>query len=257
MAQELRKSLAHIAADEVPDGNVDLWPGIRGRVHGQQATARAGMLRMAAVCLVAGALVVSVALAAPSVRAVARDVVQRFGLAFRGSEPHAPVVLVEATVTPGEAAPAPSVQDLRQQVGFPLRVPTWLPAGLVLANGSAQDLGETQKVILEYRRTTEVGTDAPVLRQWVATGPMPAPPLLAAKYEQPSSVAGLPAIYTHGGWREDGRGDPETAVGPLRWDDTLDAAYLTWEEDGLTYLLEAQGLGLSEAELVRIAESLR
>lgn len=45
-------------------------------------------------------------------------------------------------------------------------------------------------------------------------------------------------------------------MGSLLWDERADDAYLTWEEDGVTYLLEAHNLGLQFEELLRVAESL-
>lgn len=258
MREDVARVLARVAADEVPSRSVDLWAGIRSRLPERRRLARYAWLRAMAIG-VASLLVVAGLAMTPPVRAVVQDVVQRFGLAFTGSDPGAPVVRLEATMAEGQLAPLASIEELRQQAPFPLRVATWLPEGLTLAGGSVSGLEsqEVIKVTLEYRRAGLVGGEAPVLRQWVANGAMPAPPLLAAKYERPSTVHGQPAVYVHGGWRDDGQGDPETAHGPLRWDETFDSAYLTWEEDGLAYLLEAQGLGLTESDLVRIAESLR
>jgi hypothetical protein len=60
----------------------------------------------------------------------------------------------------------------------------------------------------------------------------------------------------HGGWQDDGRGDPNTKLGNLLWDDQADDAYLTWTQDGVTYLLEAHNLGLELNDLLRITASM-
>jgi len=70
------------------------------------------------------------------------------------------------------------------------------------------------------------------------------------------TVNGLPGIYVHGSWQNDGRGDPDTNIGSLRWDDEADDAYLTWTQAGVTYLLEAHRLGLVSDDLLRIAGSM-
>ena len=87
-------------------------------------------------------------------------------------------------------------------------------------------------------------------------GPIGAPPLLAASREQSVTVNGLPGIYVHGGWQDDGRGDPNTKMGSLLWDDNADDAYLTWVQEGVTYLLEAHNLSLDLDGLLHIASSM-
>lgn len=85
--------------------------------------------------------------------------------------------------------------------------------------------------------------------------PQPSDPeLLAAAHQVWTQIHEQPAIYLHGGWQGDRNGN---TVANIRWDPALDAAWLTWEEDGLTCFLQADGLGLGMAEMRRIAESLR
>ena len=55
-----------------------------------------------------------------------------------------------------------------------------------------------------------------------------------------------PAAYAKGGWRS-----------PGAWDETIDLQYLSWEADGMSYVLHDNGVGLSRETLIRIAESLR
>jgi hypothetical protein len=70
------------------------------------------------------------------------------------------------------------------------------------------------------------------------------------------NINGLPGIYVHGSWQNDGKGDPNTKMGSLMWDDTSDDAYLTWTQAGVTNLLEAHNLGLGPVDLLRIASSM-
>jgi hypothetical protein len=71
-------------------------------------------------------------------------------------------------------------------------------------------------------------------------------------YVLPSSAAqnvrvnGHAAVYAHGSWDEF-----------RRWNGTADAALLSWEENGFTYVLSFSGLGLSRDDVIRIAASLR
>jgi hypothetical protein len=59
-------------------------------------------------------------------------------------------------------------------------------------------------------------------------------------------VGGRPAYYARGSWDEQRRWHPER-----------DVAILSWEADGVTYVLQHSGLGLAQDDLVRIAESCR
>jgi len=84
-----------------------------------------------------------------------------------------------------------------------------------------------------------------------------ATPLLAESKEQTVEVNGQPGIYVHGGWQDNGQGDPNTRLGNLLRDDQVDVAYLTWLQDGVTYLLEAHYLGLTVEDMQRIASSMQ
>ncbi len=71
------------------------------------------------------------------------------------------------------------------------------------------------------------------------------------------TVNGLPGIYVHGSWQDNGKGDPNIKLGSLLWDEASDNAYLTWTQDNVTCLLESHNLGLGLDELLRIAGSMR
>ena len=69
---------------------------------------------------------------------------------------------------------------------------------------------------------------------------------MPADRAEPAVVGQRPATYVRGAWRHDDT-----------WDAALDSAILSWEAEGITYVIQFSGLGLSRNDLVRIAESLR
>jgi hypothetical protein len=87
-------------------------------------------------------------------------------------------------------------------------------------------------------------------------GDILAPPLLPESCQQKVMVNGQSGIYVHGGWKDDGKGDPNTKMGPLLWDDQQDGSYLTWKQNGVIYLLQAHNLGLNPNGLLLIACSI-
>jgi hypothetical protein len=58
-------------------------------------------------------------------------------------------------------------------------------------------------------------------------------------------VGGQPAVYARGSWDKSGN-----------WNGDANAELLSWEKDGLAYVLSASGLDLSREDMIRIAESL-
>lgn len=261
-------ALLEIADREAPSHTIDLWPRIEARTaSGASGRTRERDLRVQRGRLALGvtaALLCAVLLArVPGVRAFADDVIQRMGIAFLDTERHE-VAAVQTAVETIRVTPPPSlsITEIREQVSFPLLVPTWLPDDLTHTHRSIAEYdseqweGSGQKITIAYYRTAQHDFEGGVLFLSANDGPISAPPLLAASREQPAVVNGQPGIYVHGGWRDDGRGDPNTRHGILQWDDQADDAYLTWTQDGVTYLLAAHNLGLDLEDLVRIATSM-
>jgi len=155
------------------------------------------------------------------------------------------------------------MEEVRQRIAFDLCVPAWLPDGLAYVYRDIREYdpagtaGSGQKVSITYARTEDLDPESGLLRLSAGDGPFNSPPLLAASREQPVTVNGASGIYVHGSWQDDGRGDPDTKLGSLLWDDEADDAYLTWTQEGVTYLLEAHHLGLGLEYLLRIADSMR
>jgi len=247
-------------ADRGIRDNLDLWPRIYPQVGAMASVRRQPMRHKAAIGLAGAVLALALLIAlVPTVRAGVESIVQHLGLAFVDT-----TAFRGTTVVKLEPSPAPDAdrllnrEEIQRQVPFRLRTPASLPDGLVLAGGRVARNGETVEASLEYRRTGDAaGATSRLLMQRTFDGPVVAPPLLPASQEMAVQVNGRPAIYVHGGWRDDGQGDANTAMGSLRWDASEDSAWLTWQEGKLTYLLEAYGLKLDQDDMIRIAESLR
>ncbi len=268
----LHWAVLEMAEQAAPGNSIDLWPRIESQVAlkvRETAPPNPPMKRvrpaiglavwLGLLLLIAGSFVF-----VPAVRAFAEDVIQRLGIAFVKTEQFSPDTQVGSADLIINPSPPPSLslEEVRAQINFALRLPAWLPEGLDYTYYSIHTYdpqsweGSGQKVGVEYGRTPGFDFASGLLRLNANDGPISAPPLLAESRQQAVTVNGQPGIYVHGGWQDDGRGDPNTSIGPLRWDDQADDAYLTWMQDGVTYLLEAHNLGLDLEDLQRIAASM-
>jgi hypothetical protein len=236
--------------------DLDLWPHIQAQV-GATPWVRRPVLHTMVIAAAGAVLALGLTIACvPAARASVESVVQRLGLAFIDTATReartSTVVKLEPSPVPGGRLM--TWEEIEREAPFQVRTPAWLPDGLALAGGS---VGKGQ-VYLQYRLAgSPAGSETPCLMQSIWAGPVGAPPLLPASQEVAVEVRGQPAIYVHGGWRDDGQGDAQVAIGgTLRWDGSLDSAWLTWKEGELTYLLAAHGLQLDLDQMIRIAESL-
>jgi len=268
MRQEERRHwlLARVAERLAPAASIDLWPRVDAQlVQAEAHRMRAGHRRttMAAGLALAVLLVGSLALV-PGVRAFAADLIQRMGIALVESAPleeGAESQVLEATPV-AVRVPSLTVQEARDQAGFAVQLPTWLPASLGEARASLFEPtgpgneGYGIKLSITYTRQGPADPGEGLLVVHAAQGLLSAPPVLPAAAEQPVTVRGLPGVYVHGGWQSDGSGDPRIRMGDLLWDAAADDAYLTWVEEGVTYLLEAHGLGLTLDDLLQVAASM-
>ncbi|NLT73223.1 MAG: hypothetical protein GXX94_03370 [Chloroflexi bacterium] len=175
-------ALLEIADREAPSHTIDLWPrieartasGASGRTRERDLRVRRGRLALG----VTAALLCAVLLArVPGVRAFADDVIQRMGIAFLDTERHEDAAVQTAMetirVTP---PPSLSIAEIREQVSFPLLVPTWLPDDLTHTHRSIAEYdseqweGSGQKITIAYYRTAqhdfEGGGPVPVGERW-------------------------------------------------------------------------------------------
>ncbi len=233
-------ALQEIAEQEAPASTISLWPGIeatailsRSRnlrgISGHPAFRIAGAL--ASVLVVATLAFFLV----PPVRAAVESIVQRMGIAFVEPQPlGAAVETGKADLVAVTPPPSLSVQEIQGQISFPLLLPTWLPDGLTYTQRDIREYdpqsgeGSGKELTIEYSRTASFDSASGLLFLDANDGPISAPPLLAEGREQAVVVNGQPGYYVHGGWQDDGRGDPNTRLGNLLWEDAADDAYLTW-----------------------------
>ena len=142
----------------------------------------------------------------------------------------------------GENTLLPSIDptEAQRQVSFRIPEPAWLPPGLVIKGAH---VNPPNWASLFYVRADgkEGGLSIEVTQGRVAS---------TYAYPQPSRQAvrvnGQPAVYVHGSWDTHGE-----------WNENADAASIEWATKTIAVHISAVGLGLGEAEMIRIAESLR
>lgn len=260
-------AMLEIAQQETPRNTIDLWSRVEAKLTAPADKALGTMIRSRKEQIAFGlalVLLIGSLFFVPAARAYAEDIIQRMGIAFVNTQQFDENVRVEEAgmikVTP---PPSLSVDEVRAQIGFPLLLPDWLPEDLIYVHRSISAYdpqsweGSGKKVSISYSRTEQFNTASGMLILMANDGPISAPPLLAESREQLVTVNGQPGIYVHGGWQDDGSGDPNTKMGILQWDDQADDAYLTWNQGGVTYLLAAHNLGADLDMLLRIAESMK
>jgi len=260
-------AMLEVAEQEAPESKIDIWARVQAQVTSPAVPLRGTILKSRksqfSFGILLGVLLIGSLFFVPEVRAFTADIIQRMGIAFVDTQKFDENTQVGEVEMIREAPPPSlSVEEVRERISFPLMLPTWLPEDLDYAYYSLHPYdpqtweGSGIKVGIEYGRAVDFNFASGLLRLNANDGPISAPPLLAESREQNVSVNGQPGIYVHGGWQDDGTGDPNTRMGPLQWDDLADDAYLTWTQDGVTYLLEAHNLGLELDDLLRIAESM-
>ena len=196
--------------------------------------------------LLALVMLATTLLAVPPTRAA---ILGALGLAFTSEAELSGVTVpvVEPLVEPG-ARPL-SLAELRAQSPVPVPVPQELPEGFDFVGGALAG----DEISLVWRDEL-LGSDA-VLLLVVAPGELSAPPLLEASQQQPVAINGEPGVFVRGNWRGTPAG-ADDALEDLRWDETVDVAWLTWRAEGLTYLLVADGLEWAISDAVNVAQSL-
>jgi hypothetical protein len=256
--------LRALAREQAPATEIDLWPELenmkQNNLHPKRITGKQKYAFALAIVLVLFGSLACV----PNVRAFAKDVVQRMGIAFLDtSQRDWSVQMAEVAPTTSDVLPSSlSAAEIQGQISFQLLLPAWVPDGLDAIQREIQrydpqtGVGSGAQVEVTYSHTGDPQFANGVLRFEANDGPIGAPPLLAEGRQQPVTVNGQSGYYVHGAWQDDGSGDANTRHGDLTWDDQADAAYLTWSQDGVTYLLAANGLELGLSDLNRIAESL-
>ncbi|HEV8638079.1 MAG TPA: hypothetical protein VG370_28015 [Chloroflexota bacterium] len=242
-------ALGAIAERAVPD-DLDLWPAVAARVAGRRPRRR----RLARAFALAAALLVAalVPLAVPAARAAVGGWLQRSGILLLPREaiekmptppPRAPGTFVVGPGVVGAVGPARKfaglpLDEVRRRAAFPVCAPSWLPDGLQVVGG---DVGPDGSAAVRFASAPDAMPGGGIqqipgtLRGWYGA---------PAEHAEAVAVRGQPATFVRGAWEKDGRWHPES-----------DAGLLSWEANGITYVLMFSGLGLSREEVVRIAES--
>ncbi|MCG8347018.1 MAG: hypothetical protein MI924_04480 [Chloroflexales bacterium] len=280
--QYIRQQLQEIAEQAVPN-NLNPWSTIHARIQtsamAQPAakTSRvrflwAGFTGTRRVSVLAGilvmALLVGTVMSAPAAQAAVALIFERFGISFIDTTQFENTQTVMVEPTKSAAIPWLSLAEAQQQASFTIQTPQWLPndlafIGALVNHDPVQPSGQydtpTTTVWIRYAHAAGQGDpNEEEMSLEIVSGPNASTQLLPCSREQQVTVRGQPATYVRGAWRDDGQGDPQTAIGDLRWDDTFESAWLSWEEDGLRYTLSAYDVaGLDDTTLFRVAESLR
>lgn len=261
--------LRMIADHDIPGNSIDLWPDIRSQMLSTRKPILPGLSRQFATVVVSVVVVVGLLVAVPTARGMIETMWQRLGLLFvdtdqynqelEPQEPNALRIMLEPeTIAMSDVDPSLlSISEIQELVPFDVRFPLHVPDGLMLIGGTVAETDNGMQVSFEFH-FADKPFDSPELS--LIIGPV-APFLVPSSRGQEVVVNGLPATYVHGGWSDTGHGDPETILGNkqdgLAWDDAINDAYLSWEgDDGLSYLLFAQGLGLELEDMLQIAESI-
>lgn len=203
---------------------------------------------------------VSLLLTTPVARATLWDWLYGFGL-IEESQITGRTVPAETPAQPADA-PAPlTLATIQQQAPFKVQPPTQLPAGLRFTGGFVMPTATETSVTLAYHLTDEPADgyplDAPLLFVAISDGALPHRPLVAEGYQQAVLIGKNVGVYTQGDWQSDTPvSATDSQTGPLSWNSHADVAWLTWQADGLNYLLYAQGLGFTAETMTEIAQSM-
>ncbi|MEZ4860606.1 MAG: hypothetical protein R3C14_04840 [Caldilineaceae bacterium] len=216
--------------------------------------------RMVAVGIALLLLVMSL-LTTPTARATLWDWLYGFGLLHENAISGRSLPLARPTLLP-ETPASLSLATVQAEAPFAFQPPRYLPIGLRFTGGFVDKTTDGLQVTLAYHLTEPPAAgyapDVPLLFIVISEGSLPNRPLIAEGEQRPVPIGTELGFYSHGNWNST---EPITqsseATGPLFWDSTLDAAWLTWQAHKLNYLLYAQGLGLDAEQMVQIALSMQ
>ncbi|CCF82703.1 hypothetical protein [Nitrolancea hollandica] len=270
--EQLAHHLREIAEQEVP-GDLDLWRAIRAEISEVPSprprrsvlarfVPRFEMIRsrtpvLAALSLTVLAVVFGL-MSVPSAHGRIDGMLRRFGLALVSSTsvvPSAPQwrdQIDEQLLANGVLISMPSIEEAQRRVPFPIYLPSSLPDGLAMTDiyiltsppsgprrsistaGITYRDGDGRTVFIRETLGASEGSGVP------------------ESEVQDARVNGRAALYAQGGWKSEGNAGPA-----LQWDGTMDRKLLSWENGGITYVVDAYGLDLSREDMLRIAESIR
>jgi hypothetical protein len=129
-------------------------------------------------------------------------------------------------------------------VDFTIPTPRSLPAGVSFRGALVDSAHSVYLTYGDAARKTAVSL-------WVKNEAPVGGSAVPSSAAQRVQVDGSPAFYVHGAYEDSG---PGTVA---KWNPNADDQELTWQHDGFTYDMTAEGLHFSSADLIRIAQSVR
>jgi hypothetical protein len=232
------------AVRAIPEGT-SVLSEINRRLAHQRSPRRRSLVIVSSVTAVALGLLLAVTPARAAVGDFLRFAfVQRFGTVLVTPRP---TPAAGAGTAPGAVAGSPqqmprlTLAEAQQLAGFPIPQPSFLPQGVVFrfAFASTDHTG----AVLSYGRVGNESSGMFIQIDQGAPGGGYAIPASAARTVK---IHGHDAVYAHGSWDKSGN-----------WNGSADAALLSWQGGGFTYVMSYSGLHLSQADMIRIAESLQ
>lgn len=255
-------ALVQMAADTTP--SPAFVTALEERLQKQRPPVRQRFFFASQRFAVAAALLLalgSILLLTPPARATLWDWLYGFGL-IAGKRVAEQAIPLVTPVRPATAPTPLTLSAMQAHAPFAFRPPAWLPVGLRFTGGFVMPNDDGTVVTLTYHLTDPPADgyplDAPLLFVAISDGPLPNRPLVAEGYQATAPIGNHSGVYTHGNWRKTAETtSAPSATATLVWDSTLDAAWLTWQADGLNYLLYAQGLQVDAEDLAVVAVSMQ
>ncbi len=259
-----KDTVAHLlradAAEAIPE-TLDLWPRLRDR--GLQPRPRHGIpssrRRVHAAVLSAPAIVIALGLlvtTTPGAQVEVSGWIMRvrdgviLGSGLTSSPTRSPASATEysrpAAETSGmvRAVHYVPLDQARSQLTIPIRLPSRVPADYALAGARVVNPREIR--VQYYSARSRGGHSGGAIGITELQGAATTPYAFPASQVRSVAINGASATYIHGSWSSDST-----------WDPDADLQTLSWQAENTTFFLQEDNTGLSLAELIRLAETIR
>lgn len=270
--KQVQSILRELAEQQAPNAKIDLWPVIESRViqeGGQmgEPTKRRELeinmrqthiprLRLAVTITLVGLFVCGMFFITPQGQAVAQNIFHFF---TRTESNQLPIQPGQLTPSPNAANPPSdpssiidadkSIDDVQQQAGFEVYVPTWIPDNLAFSGASFDKESKIVRIFyrfldtngLAFRQETILISDACGLCSKVG----------ADAAIQEVSINGVFGEYVEGVWKLTDKGQI--------WEADPYLKTMRWQAEGMAFELLYMGPPetLSMEEMILVAESIR
>jgi hypothetical protein len=234
------------AVRAIPEGT-----SVLSQINRRLASPRTARRHSLVIGATATAIVLGLILAVTPARASFGDLlrftfVQRFGtvLVTPASTPARSAAAAggqSSIIGHSEAMPRLTLAEAQQLAGFHIPQPSFLPAGVVFRFAFASTDHTT--AVLSYGRA---GTESSGMFIQIEDGAAGGGYAIPAAAAQTVKVNGHDAVYARGSSDQSGT-----------WNGKADSALLSWQGGAFTYVMSYSGLGLSQTDMILIAESLK